>query len=304
MGEPPHTANDAVDIPIIQRSKIMIRDYFKYYRKGRKFVFRPPKHRWMRIHMLVSPDFNPAIAFDIYYQWERICDEKFKSELKDVKQKRWVRSDLELTYKDSIFIPKIYLKKDIDSRLTGMLHLTEARRNYATLCYLTDNGVKVPRPLMILEGYRVGIYHSAVLFMEKLPSQAVEYKIGLQKFKQVTIEDRLEFLKATAASLANLHNLGVYTEDTDKNMAVTVEDRKRSFYYYDFDNFYPWRVPIFRRTAHAVRHYLLREIHPFSELEIKTFVDAYIKYRNCPADWKQRLLQNIEERYPELALVA
>ncbi|MGD9211629.1 MAG: hypothetical protein PVI90_12665, partial [Desulfobacteraceae bacterium] len=189
-------------------------------------------------------------------------------------------------------------------RLTGMLRVTEARRNYATLCYLSDNGVNVPRPLMLMEGYQVGLYSGAILFMEKLPHQAIEYKKGLERLGQAKIERRLKFLKAAAASLANLHNLGVYTEDTDKNMAINVKDSQLSFYYWDFDNFHPLRIPSFRRTAHAVRHYLLREIHPFSELEIKTFVAAYVKHRQCPLVWERRLLQNIEKRYPELALVA
>lgn len=282
----------------------MLKNYFKYYRMGRRFLFRSPEHRWMKIQLLISPDFDPAIAFDIYCQWERICTKQFRMKLKRTQRKRWVRSDLQLKYKDSIFIPKIYLKKDIDSRLTSMLYFSEARRNYATLRYLADHDVRVPRPLMILEGYQIGLYHGAVLFMEKLPNQAVGYKTGLHDFRNVALEKRLNFLKAAAASLANLHNLGVYTEDTDKNMAVITEEDPLSFYYYDFDNFHPWRVPIFRRSAHAVRHYLLRDIHPFSELEIKTFVNNYVTHRHCPADWEPRLLQNIKERYPELALVA
>ena len=55
----------------------MIKDYFKYYRMGRKFFFSSPKYRWVKMHLLVSPDFNPAIAFDIYCQFEQTCDEQF-----------------------------------------------------------------------------------------------------------------------------------------------------------------------------------------------------------------------------------
>ncbi|MGD9212925.1 MAG: hypothetical protein PVI90_19225, partial [Desulfobacteraceae bacterium] len=74
----------------------------------------------MKIHLLVSSHFNPAIAFDIFYQFEQTCNEDFFVELRNTKLKRWVRTDLQFKYNDAIFIPKIYLKKDIDSRLTGM----------------------------------------------------------------------------------------------------------------------------------------------------------------------------------------
>ena len=200
-----------------------------------------------------------------------------------------VSNRFKIALNDQTFIPKIYTKRSLSHRLIALTFHSAAHRYFSTCLYLNDNGIHVPMPVAVLSEYKTGILMTSVLFMQKLPEQLIPYKQYAKEMDALPENIQKQFLSEVGHSLGRLHNLGVYTEDTDKNMMVEYKEGMFDFYYYDFDSYYPWRVPTYRRSENAVRKFLSQKIYPFIQNQSEIFIKAYVQERNKPT-WEERLM--------------
>lgn len=243
-----------------------------------------------------SPFFSERGANEILEQWHetRLTPEFFRA-----KRYRFVLTDVELVHDGRIFIPKVYKVRKVGQNIAALL-FSEAERNNATLAYLYDHGVHVPIPVGVLNAYTCGYLTDSVLFQERLPQHCVAYKQFLLGAKQMSDDARLSFYRQVGESLSKVHALGVYTEDTDQNMMVEdLGDNRFKFHYFDFDNFYPWRYPTFRRTAHAICHYADSLNYTCTPEELHAFISAYVSSRNT-LNWLEPLTENVRSKRPHL----
>lgn len=214
-------------------------------------------------------------------------------------QKRYVFPQLELTLDERIFIPKVYRVRKLSQNLIA-LAFAEAERNCATQSYLYDRNVHVPMPAGVLNTYKNGWLTESIFFQEKLPASCVPYKTFLPAVLQLEPESRKTFFIQLAHDIAHLHSLGVYTEDTDQNMFVErIPGNAFRFHFFDFDNFYPWRHPNLRRTAHAVRHYTNSKHYTYTLDELALFLDSYLEARG-KTHWREHILGDLRTRKPRM----
>jgi 3-deoxy-D-manno-octulosonic acid kinase len=266
----------------------------QYFRQAKTIIDRPSLLR--KTIFWKSPYVSENGAHEILAQWQaaRIAPDVFRGT-----RYRFVLTDVELKHDGRIFIPKVYKVRKIGQNIAALL-FSEAQRNSATMAYLHDHGVQVPIPIGVLNTYSCGYLTDSVLFQERLPLCCVAYKQFLLGAKQMDDEARLDFYRQVGESLAKVHALGVYTEDTDQNMMVEELGNNRfKFHYFDFDNFYPWRYPTFRRTAHAIRHYADSKHYTCTPDELHAFLDTYVSSRN-KRKWLAPLIANIKARRPHI----
>jgi 3-deoxy-D-manno-octulosonic acid kinase len=214
-------------------------------------------------------------------------------------QKRYVFPQLELTLGEKIFIPKIYRVRKLSQNLIA-LAFAEAERNCATQSYLFDRRILVPMPAGVLNTYKNGWLNESIFFQEKLADSCLAYKKFLPTVLQLDLESRKTFFIQLAHEIAKLHSLGVYTEDTDQNMFVEhMQGSAFRFHFFDFDNFYPWRYPTLRRTAHAIRHYTNSKLYTYTLDELALFLDAYLETRG-KTHWREHIMADLRERKPRM----
>jgi 3-deoxy-D-manno-octulosonic acid kinase len=153
-------------------------------------------------------------------------------------------------------------------------------------------------PAGVLTTYKSGWLTESIFFQEKLPASCVAYKKFLPAVRDLLPESRNTFFVQLAHEIARLHSLGVYTEDTDQNMFVEhMPDASFRFHFFDFDNFYPWRYPTLRRTAHAIRHYTNSKLYTYTLDELALFLDAYLATRG-KANWREHIMHDLRKRKP------
>lgn len=214
-------------------------------------------------------------------------------------QKRYVFPQLELFLEDKVFIPKVYNTRKLSQQLIS-LAFSEAERNCATQTYLFDKAVSVPMPAGVLNTYKNGWLVDSIFFQEKLPPSYVAYKEFLKTLRSRKPKIRGQFFSQLGRELGRLHALGVYTEDTDQNMVVEILSMNEfRFHFFDFDNFYPWRYPNLRRTAHAFRHYADSKHYTCSPEELQTFLNSYLGIRN-KRQWQKPIIANLKTRKPQI----
>lgn len=217
-------------------------------------------------------------------------------------QKRYVFPHLELKLGSRTFIPKVYRVRKLSQNLIALV-FSEAERNCATQAYLFNNAVCVPMPAGVLNTYKNGWLTASVFFQEKLPDASVAYKEILRTVRELTPAIRLRFYAQLGQELGRLHALGVYTEDTDQNMTVEMSSAHEfRFHFFDFDNFYPWRYPTFRRCCHAFRHYADSNHYTCTAEELGIFVDAYLETRDR-RQWRTPVMDNLHVRKPHIFTV-
>jgi 3-deoxy-D-manno-octulosonic acid kinase len=212
--------------------------------------------------------------------------------------KRRLLGDIRVPAQGRIFLPKVYVNNDVGRLIQSGIFFGEAERNEATLSYLAGKGIHVTRPLCLLrESDRFGITRS-VLFLEALPTAAVDYKFYLPEtlpFKSQSF--RTEFFTQAGQAVAQVHLTGVYTEDTDQNLMVEKQGATWIFHFMDFDNSYPWRIPTLKRTIHAVAHMLdtgKGGHYTCNSLETEAFVDTYLAVRDRPK-WREPIMNHLKK---------
>lgn len=214
-------------------------------------------------------------------------------------QKRYVFPQLELTLGGRIFIPKVYKVRKLSQNIIALV-FSEAERNCATQTYLFDKAVRVPMPAGVLNTYKKGWLTESVFFQEKLPASCVAYKEFLKTMRNLGPDTRRGFFGQLGRDLGRLHALGVYTEDTDQNMVVEIQPEEEfRFHFFDFDNFYPWRYPNLRRTAHAFRHYADSNHYTCTPEELDIFLETYLETRDRK-QWRAPLMDNLKLRKPHI----
>lgn len=214
-------------------------------------------------------------------------------------QKRYVFPQLELILGERIFIPKVYKVRKLSQNLIALL-FSEAERNCATQTYLFDNGMLVPMPAGVLNTYKRGWLTESIFFQEKLTTSCIAYKHFLLTGREFAPEVRLKFYTQLGRELGKLHMLGVYTEDTDQNMAVEMlPGNEFRFHFFDFDNFYPWRYPTLRRTCHAFRHYADSNHYTCTPDELNAFLNSYLEIRD-KRHWRTAILDNLKIHKPQI----
>lgn len=283
---------------LLQRETTMLTtfsDIARYFLSQRKAPMRLPSDSGKTVFWC-TPLLNKEQAAALLKQWHRGA-----AGLKHLfgDQKRYVFPQLELTLEERIFIPKVYKVRKLSQNLIA-LAFSEAERNCATQTYLFDAGMHVPMPAGVLNTYHKGWLTESVFFQEKLPVSCVAYKEFLKTVRNLGPDVRREFFGRLGRDLGRLHALGVYTEDTDQNMVVEMlPDDAFRFHFFDFDNFYPWRYPNIRRTAHAFRHYADSNHYTCTPVELDIFLDSYLEVRG-KRQWHAPIMDNLKTRKPHI----
>jgi 3-deoxy-D-manno-octulosonic acid kinase len=201
------------------------------------------------------------------------------------------------------FMAKVYTNKDLGRFLLSMCHFGEAERNGSTLAYLANQSIYVTRPLCLLREYRNGLVSKSVLFLEKLPETAIDYKTYLPETLPGQSQPfRINFFAQAGRAIGQMHKTGVYTEDTDQNLMVEKKGNVFTFHFLDFDNFYPWRIPTRNRTIHAISHAVDtgKQIkYTCNALETEAFVNAYLAARGKP-QWYQTIMDALKTSRPHI----
>jgi 3-deoxy-D-manno-octulosonic acid kinase len=248
--------------------------------------------------IFVSPYYEPHITRQVVLSWYRILKNPFLRDEIDHISKRKFLKEINIHCQGRIFTPKVYISHDPVRLAQSMFFFCEAERNGSTLSYLLQNGIHVSCPLCLIRECRHGFVTRSILFLEKLPETAVDFKSYLPEtlpFKSQSF--RTEFFTQAGRAVAQVHRTGVYTEDTDQNLMVEKQGNSWIFYFLDFDNFYPWRVPTLRRTIHAIAHMLDtgKDGHyTCNSLETEAFVDAYLAVRDKPK-WREPIMNHLKK---------
>jgi hypothetical protein len=279
-----------------------IQRYFDLYHNCPKGIEiklpEKPKLRQNR-HLLINPDFPEPLAMKAVKAWDNCLERPdIQSELANIRKRR-----LFLNYPIDIeghtFLAKQYVFDDARRFLASQFYYNEAHRNYSTIVFIQKHGMNSTKPLALISEGSFGLVRQAVLFIEKLNSEIIDYKTFISDFKNLTSSDRTTFLHDLAQALADLHLLGVYTEDTDKNTMVETVNNRYRFYFMDFDNAFPWRGPNFRRTFHAIEHYMGAFKPPPDETSF--FLESYLDFRG-KTQWAPKFLKALRKIYPGIQL--
>lgn len=178
------------------------------------------------------------------------------------------------------YLVKAYVYRDIPRILEKLAFASDARRNFATLCFLSRHGILVSPPVSLILETVWGMTKQAFVLTECIPD-AVDYKEFLSVMDDQPEENRHVFFSELGKALAGLHKLDIATRDTDKNVMVESRDQGFRFHFLDFDCAYPWVRPNLRRTTRTIRKFLTPG-HRFLMKDIKTFIDSYATVRGCP----------------------
>lgn len=269
-------------------------DRVRWYRQDKKIeIYHIDRIRYRR-HVFVNPSFSEDLARTVIDIWDDLRRRpSFQRELDNIGHlhKRHVLIDCEIEVEDNTFLPKYYVFKTYKQKGQSTLYFSEARRNYSTLRFLAAKGVPVARPLAMADIYACGIIRSSVLFTEKIQGRLRSYKDFVSSLPEHPGSVRRRFFSSLGKELGFLHRLEVHTEDTDKNTVVQTSGDLVRFYFFDFDNVFPWRTPTFDRTVHCLSHFL-DAVPNLSEDEVFVFVDEYLKERR-KWTWRPRLVEVI-----------
>jgi tRNA A-37 threonylcarbamoyl transferase component Bud32 len=173
---------------------------------------------------------------------------------------------------------KAYRYREVARILESLFYSTDAQRNYATLVYLRERGVGVTPPLGLVTERRGLMPHWSFLFTEHLAEGFVGYKSFLSVVDGMESHPRTGFFRDLGRALGGLHNTGVYTQDTDKNLLIRPRDKGFAFHFLDFDSAFPWRVPNFRRAGVNLHKFLVPH-HRYSAADLDRFLEGYCMTR-------------------------
>ncbi len=264
-------------------------DKFGYYRRNPVVLYSRLGGLTKREVMAPPSDDLVERTIEIVKAWDALKEtEEVKSVLSGVDRRKLLADYPIQDGSGRQVLAKFYRYSHALRAIEGWFFFTEAERNFATLAYLEENGIKVTRPVALLKESVLGFPRTAVLFIEKLPASVVDFHEYQERFKNAPAWEREKFLLDLLDNLVRLHDLGVYTEDTDKNTMVAENGGSYEFYFLDFDQSFPWRVPGPKRTAHCIRHYLKNR--SFTEEEERMFIEACLERRG-KAHWKKDVLK-------------
>ncbi|WP_027361185.1 hypothetical protein [Halodesulfovibrio aestuarii] len=243
----------------------------------------------------VAPQISDAFIEELKTQWSKIRSSALPKKFHSKNKKREALHDISFVVDGIEIFPKIYTRNDYKHTLLHCFFFSEARRNFSTMCYLMQNNIPTTEPLALLSGDRFHPGTESVLFTRKLKETDIYFYDFREMLHDFTQEQRNAFFILFGKKMAELHNLGIYTEDTDKNISVRPNDNTYDLHFFDFDSFYPWRFLTTKRTHHAVLHSLFSRHYDANLEESAIFIEAYLTVRQRP-DLKKKLLKAVEDR--------
>ncbi|MCG8531681.1 MAG: hypothetical protein MI749_13595 [Desulfovibrionales bacterium] len=228
-----------------------------------------------------APHISESFIDALKAEWAHIRNTKIDKNFQSRNAKREALN-MSFTVEGIEVYPKLYTRNDCKNALLHTVFFPEARRNFCTMCYLQEHGLLTTEPLALLSGNRLHPQHETVLFTRKLDDNAIHFYAFRKILAGMEQPKRAAFFMEFGKKMAQLHNLGIYTEDTDKNISVILTEGTYDLYFYDFDNFYPWRVPNAKRMMHAVLHSLFCPHYTATLEEARIFVQTYTTVRQYP----------------------
>lgn len=242
----------------------------------------------------VAPQLSDTFIEKLKTKWAEVRSTALPEEFRSKNKKREALNDISFTIDGIEIFPKIYTRNDYKHVLLHSFFFSEARRNFSSMCYLMQNNIPTTEPLALLSGDRLHPGTETVLFTRKLKETDIYFYDFREMLHDFTQEKRNAFFILFGKKMAELHNLGIYTEDTDKNISVRPNGDTYDLHFYDFDNFYPWRFMNMKRTKHAVLHSLFCRHYDANLEESAIFIEAYLTVRQRP-DLKEALLKAVED---------
>ncbi|SIN70726.1 hypothetical protein [Halodesulfovibrio marinisediminis] len=243
----------------------------------------------------IAPHISDAFIEKLKAAWAEVRTNALPDEFHSKNKKREALNDISFTVDDIEIFPKIYTRNDYKHTLLHSFFFSEARRNFSTMCYLMQNNMPTTEPLALLSGDRLHPGTETVLFTRKLRDTDIYFYDFRDMLHDFTQEKRNAFFILFGKKMAELHNLGIYTEDTDKNISVRPNGDTYDLHFYDFDNFYPWRFVNLKRAKHAVLHSLFCTHYDANLEESEIFLESYLTVLQRP-DLKETLLTAIKEK--------
>lgn len=243
----------------------------------------------------VAPQISDAFIEKLKTRWVEVRSTALPKKFHSKNKKREALTDISFTVDGIEIFPKIYTRNDYKHALLHSFFFSEARRNFSTMCYLMQNNIPTTEPLALLSGDRLHPGTETVLFTRKLKETDIYFYDFREMLHDFTQEKRNAFFILFGQKMAELHNLGIYTEDTDKNISVRPNGDTYDLHFFDFDNFYPWRFMNLKRTKHGVLHSLFCRHYDATLEESSIFLEAYLTVRQRP-DLKEIMITKIKER--------
>ncbi len=241
----------------------------------------------------VNPHCSRDLALALVRGWDDICsDPEFADAVTAVgtKHKRGIFINRYLRTGGKEHVAKYHSFTSTKRKLQSTIYYSEAQRNNATMLLLRSKGLNIPKPVAVLSETRYGVVTKAVLFMERYAREFRPYRDIAPLVSEVSAL-RSSFLDSLGRDLGLMHRYGIYTEDTDKNTAVTVENGRVDFCFFDFDNAFPWRVPSLKKSVAMMQKYL-SSFYLLSNEELSGFIDLYLKIRG-KASWRNDVLSRL-----------
>jgi len=241
-----------------------------------------------------APQVSDEFMEKLKAKWTEIRSTALPKEFNSKNKKREALNDISFTIDGVEVFPKIYTRNDYKHALLHTFFFSEARRNFSTMCFLMENNLPTTEPLSLLSFNRMNPGKETVLFTRKLKDTDIYFYDFREMLHDFSQEKRNAFFILFGKKMAELHNLGIYTEDTDKNISVRPVGETYDLHFYDFDNFYPWRCINVKRAKHAVLHSLFCKRYDATKDEAEIFLEAYLTVRQRP-DLKDLLQKEIEK---------
>ena len=242
----------------------------------------------------VAPQISDSFIEKLKVKWAEVRTTALPKEFHSKNKKREALNDISFTIDGIEIFPKIYTRNDYKHALLHSFFFSEARRNFSTMCYLMQNNISTTEPLALLSGNRLHPGTETVLFTRKLEETDIYFYDFREMLHDFSQEKRNAFFILFGKKMAELHNLGIYTEDTDKNISVRPKGETYDLHFYDFDNFYPWRFMNLKRSKHGVLHSLFCTRYDASLEEAEIFIESYLIVRQRP-DLKEALLKSVTD---------
>ncbi|MDW7711236.1 MAG: lipopolysaccharide kinase InaA family protein [Deferrisomatales bacterium] len=281
-----HQSRDAAKESTFERWRLML----AHYRVNISVDHMTFNGTRLRRRIWKYDSFSRRQVYDVLGKWDDICSlSEFRRTLRDVsgRRTRYVFVEYPIKAGGSVFIAKVYFYPRWTQVLQSSLYFSEARRNAATIAYLSARDIRVPAPLAVVDLLSCGMIQYSVVFTERLEDGFVPLKTFCSTLTGESKTQNLSFFMSLGKELGRLHKAGVYTEDADKNTMVDAHSSGFSIAFLDFDNVFPWRVPNRRRTLTCHRRYL-SSIPQVSAEETRAFLEGYTAAREVP-DWLPEL---------------
>ena len=167
-----------------------------------------------------STVFPRDFALEVVAQWDRLTSQEpglLEVAKTSERKKRHVYTDLGIEFGGKTFVAKVYRHKTFSEKIKCNLYYSVAQRNFSTLTFLSQQGVKVPEPAALVILSRRGKVEREVLITRELDRKHERFPELARDVSLMAGEVQRKFLSALAAELARLHINRVYTEDTYKN---------------------------------------------------------------------------------------